>query len=88
MRGDRHFDLSELLNAVRAGGDIDVIGRGVELVLQALIETEGTEVIGAGRTNAARGALRGATGPATIARLRRAAAELPAQARSRRRIVG
>jgi putative transposase len=42
------FDLSELLDAIRAGGDIDVIRRGVELVLQALIEAEATEVIGAG----------------------------------------
>ena len=32
------FDLSELLDAVRAGGDIDVIRRSVEMVLQALIE--------------------------------------------------
>jgi len=42
-------DLSELLDAVRAGGDIDVIRRSVELVLQALIEAEATEVIGAAR---------------------------------------
>ena len=28
------FDLSELLDAVRAGGDIDSIRRSVELVLQ------------------------------------------------------
>jgi putative transposase len=42
------FDLSELLDAVRAGGDIDVIRRSVEVVLQALIEVEATEVIGAG----------------------------------------
>ena len=42
------FDLSELLDAIRAGGEIDVIRRGVELVLQALIEAEATEVIGAG----------------------------------------
>jgi putative transposase len=42
-------DLSELLDAVRAGGDLDVIRRGVEYVLQALIEAEVTELIGAGR---------------------------------------
>ncbi len=42
-------DVSELLAAIRAGGDIDVIRKGVELVLQALIEAEATEVIGAGR---------------------------------------
>ena len=31
-------DLNELLDAVRAGGDIDVVRRGVELMLQALID--------------------------------------------------
>jgi putative transposase len=43
------FDLSELLDALRAGGDIDIIRRSVEMVLQALIDAEATEVIGAGR---------------------------------------
>ena len=43
----QEFDLSELLDALRAGGDIDVIRRSVEIVLQALIEAEATEVIGA-----------------------------------------
>ncbi len=43
----RESDLSELLDALRAGGDIDIIRRSVELVLQALIEAEATEVIGA-----------------------------------------
>ncbi len=42
-------DLSELLDAVRAGGDLDVVRRGVEFILQALIEAEATEVIGARR---------------------------------------
>jgi putative transposase len=42
------FDLSELLDAIRAGGDVDVIRRSVEMVLQALIDAEATEVIGAG----------------------------------------
>jgi transposase-like protein len=42
-------DVHELLDAIRAGGDIDVIRRGVELVLEALIDAEATEVIGAGR---------------------------------------
>ncbi len=42
-------DVTELLDALRAGGDIDVIRKGVELVLQALIEAEATEVIGATR---------------------------------------
>ena len=40
-------DLGELLDAIRAGGGIDVVRRGVELVLQALIDTEAAEVIGA-----------------------------------------
>jgi len=40
-------DVSELLDAIRAGGDIDVIRKGVELVLQALIDAEAAEVIGA-----------------------------------------
>jgi putative transposase len=42
-------DLSDLLDAIRAGGDLDVIRRSVELVLQALIDVEATEVIGAER---------------------------------------
>jgi putative transposase len=42
-------DLSELLDALRAGGDVDLIRSSVELVLQALIEEEATEFIGAGR---------------------------------------
>jgi transposase-like protein len=42
-------DLNELLDAVRAGGDIDVVRRGVELILQALIDAEATAQIGAER---------------------------------------
>ena len=42
-------DVYELLEAIRAGGDIDVIRKGVELVLQSLIEAEATETIGAAR---------------------------------------
>ncbi|HEX3565401.1 MAG TPA: transposase, partial [Acidimicrobiales bacterium] len=42
-------DVTDLLDAVRAGGDLDVVRRGLELVLQALIEAEATEVIGAER---------------------------------------
>ena len=42
-------DVYELLDAIRAGGDIDMIRKGVELVLQALIDTEATERIGAAR---------------------------------------
>ena len=40
-------DLLDLLDAIRAGGDVDVIRTGVEFVLQALIDAELTEVIGA-----------------------------------------
>jgi putative transposase len=40
--------LSDLLDALRAGGALDIIRRSVELVLQALIEAEATEAIGAG----------------------------------------
>ena len=42
-------DVTDLLDAIRAGGDIDVIRKGVELVLQALIDAEATEHIGAER---------------------------------------
>ena len=42
-------DLNELLDAIRAGGDIDVVRRGVELILQALIDAEATARIGAER---------------------------------------
>jgi putative transposase len=41
------FDIAELLEAVRAGGGIDVVRQAVTLVLQALIEAEATSVIGA-----------------------------------------
>ena len=40
-------DVTDLLDAIRAGDGIDPIRRGLELVLQALIEAEATEVIGA-----------------------------------------
>lgn len=42
-------DLQELLEAIRAGGDIDVVRRGVEYMLQALIDAEATARIGAER---------------------------------------
>jgi putative transposase len=41
--------LSELLDAIRAGGELDVIRSAVEVMLQALIELEAAQVIGAGR---------------------------------------
>jgi transposase-like protein len=58
-----HDDLTQLMEMVRAGGDVDVVRESVELVLQALIEAEVTEVIGTGpherteaRTNQRNGA--------------------------------
>ncbi|MBA3764803.1 MAG: transposase [Actinobacteria bacterium] len=41
--------LSELLDALRAGGDMDFMREAMQLVLQELIELEATQVIGAGR---------------------------------------
>jgi putative transposase len=41
--------LTELLDALRAGGDMDFMREAMQLVLQALIELEATQVIGAGR---------------------------------------
>ena len=41
--------LSDLLEALRAGGDLDVVRSGMQLVLQALIDLEAAEAIGAGR---------------------------------------
>ena len=43
------FDPYALLDALRAGEDIDLVRQSVEFVLQALIEAEATEVIGASR---------------------------------------
>jgi putative transposase len=41
--------LSDLLDALRAGGDLDVIREALAVVLQALIEAEATQQIGADR---------------------------------------
>jgi putative transposase len=41
--------LTDLLDALRAGGDLDFMREAMQLVLQALIELEATQVIGAGR---------------------------------------
>src|SRR5439155_25532059 len=41
--------LTELLDALRAGGDMDVFRDAMQLVLQALIDLEAAQVIGAGR---------------------------------------
>ena len=51
------FDLSELLEAIRAGGDIDVLRRGAEMLYQALIEAELSERIGAQRFERSEGRL-------------------------------
>lgn len=40
-------DPNELLDAIRAGGDIDVVRRGMTVMLQALIAAEATDRIGA-----------------------------------------
>jgi putative transposase len=39
--------LSELLDALRAGGDLDLVREALALVLQALIDAEATQHIGA-----------------------------------------
>jgi putative transposase len=41
--------MTDLLAALRAGGGLDVVRQALALVLQALIDAEATEVIGAGR---------------------------------------
>ncbi|HZQ76375.1 MAG TPA: IS256 family transposase [Acidimicrobiia bacterium] len=41
--------LSELLDALRAGGDLDFMRQAMQVVLQAVIELEATQRIGAGR---------------------------------------
>jgi putative transposase len=41
--------IADLLEALRAGGDLDGIRESLALVLQALIDTEATQHIGAGR---------------------------------------
>jgi hypothetical protein len=56
--------IADLLDALRAGGDLDIIREGLAVVLQALIDAEATEVIGADRTSAPPAARPTATGPA------------------------
>src|SRR5260370_10927389 len=41
--------LTDLLDALRSGGDLDFLREAMQLVLQSLIELEATEVIGAAR---------------------------------------
>ena len=41
--------LTDLIDALRAGGDLDVLREAMGLVLQALIEAEADQAIGAGR---------------------------------------
>ena len=57
--------LTDLLAALRAGGGLDVVREALALVLQALIDAEATEVIGAGRyeRSAARTTTATAAGP-------------------------
>ena len=43
------FAIADLLEALGAGGDLEIIGQGLALVLQALIEAEAAEQIGACR---------------------------------------
>ena len=47
--------MTDLLAALRAGGGLDVVREALALVLQALIDAEATEVIGAGRYQRATG---------------------------------
>ena len=47
--------LTELLDALRAGGDVDFMRDAMQLVLQELIELEATQVIGAARYERADG---------------------------------
>lgn len=49
--------LNDLLSAIRAGGDIDVLRQGMQLVLQELIELEAGQAIGAARYERADGRL-------------------------------
>ena len=44
--------MTDLLAALRAGGGLDVVREALALVLQALIDAEATEQIGAGPTSA------------------------------------
>ena len=46
--------LTELLDALRSGGDLDFMREAMQLVLQALIDLEATEKIGAARYDAGR----------------------------------
>ena len=46
--------IADLLDALRAGGDLDIIGEGLAEVRQALIDAEATEVIGADRYSVSR----------------------------------
>ena len=41
--------LTDLLDALRSGGDLDFLREAMQLVLQALIDLEATQVIGAER---------------------------------------
>ena len=73
-------DLHELLDAIRSGGDIDVVRRGVEFMLQALIDAEATARIGAERferTTSPDHAAQRDPGPAALDQGRRRRAQDP-----------
>jgi hypothetical protein len=55
--------VSDLLDALRAGGDLDLIREGLALVLQALIDAEATQHIGARPMSGASSGPLIATGP-------------------------
>lgn len=63
-------------HAIRASGGIDVIRRGLEWVLQPLIEAEATEVIGAAPHRASPSRKSAASAPSSI-RARRRSAPVP-----------
>ena len=54
---------SELLEAFRAGEGVDLVRESVRLVMQELIETEASEVVGAGRYERNPGGSPSGTGP-------------------------
>jgi putative transposase len=56
--------IADLLDALRTGGDLDIIREGLAVVLQALIDAEATEVIGADRYQRTASRTTTATGPA------------------------
>jgi len=58
-------DVTELLDAIRAGGDLDVTRKGEELVLQALVDAEATRGSAPSTTSVPRNAAHGAAAAET-----------------------